>query len=490
MLEPLGEKCAVFGVFGKGLEAARLSFFGLYALQHRGQESSGITATDGTILRSFKGMGLVAHVFSEENIAALPGYGAVGHNRYSTTGASNIDHAQPVMVHNNKISLVHNGNLPSTTMLVDFLFKRGVTDDVYGIDLKSASDSEIITIVLAQLVDEDGIQLEDAIKEIFPLMTGSFSIIIMTKDKMIALRDQFGIRPLSLAKLNGGYVVASETCAFYPIGATYIRDINPGEMIVFEHDSNDVCTMKEYQLAPSNQKLDIFEFVYFSRHDSILRGQSVYEVRKNFGRELAKENPIEADVVIPVPETAIPVALGYAQESGIPFELGLARNRYIHRTFIQPEQHIREQGIKMKLTPLESVIKGKRVIVIDDSIVRGTTSKKMIKMLYEAGAKEVHFKVSSPPVIFPDFYGIDTPSQKDLMAANMTVEEIRAYIGATSLNFLSYDRMISATGLPESEFCTSCFTGIYPIDLKERYVEVEYKTDVKNFSSNEAVSIK
>jgi amidophosphoribosyltransferase len=216
----------------------------------------------------------------------------------------------------------------------------------------------------------------------------------------------------------------------------------------------------------------------------------VYEVRKNFGRELAKENPIEADVVIPVPETAIPVALGYAQESGIPFELGLARNRYIHRTFIQPEQHIREQGIKMKLTPLESVIKGKRVIVIDDSIVRGTTSKKMIKMLYEAGAKEVHFKVSSPPVIFPDFYGIDTPSQKDLMAANMTVEEIRAYIGATSLNFLSYDRMISATGLPESEFCTSCFTGIYPIDLKERYVEVEYKTDVKNFSSNEAVSIK
>jgi amidophosphoribosyltransferase len=488
MLEPLGEKCAVFGVFGKGLEAARLSFFGLYALQHRGQESSGITATDGRELRCYKGMGLVSHVFSEENIAALPGYGAIGHNRYSTTGASNIDHAQPVMVNENKISLVHNGNLPSTTMLVDFLFKRGVIDHAHGIDLKTASDSEIITVSLAQLVDE-GMELEDAVREIFPFMTGSFSIIIMTKDKMIALRDEFGIRPLSLAKLDGGYIVASETCAFFPIGAAYIRDVNPGEMIVFEHDLNGVCTMREFQIAKPNQKLDIFEFVYFSRHDSILRGQSVYEVRKNFGRELAKENPIEADVVIPVPETAIPVALGYAQESGIPFELGLARNRYIHRTFIQPEQHIREQGIKMKLTPLESVIKGKRVIVIDDSIVRGTTSKKMIKMLYEAGATDVHFKVSSPPVIFPDFYGIDTPSQKDLMAATMTVEEIRSYIGATSLHFLSYERMISATGLPESEFCTSCFTGIYPIDLKERYVEVEYKTDVKNFTSSEVISV-
>ena len=296
------------------------------------------------------------------------------------------------------MTLVHNGNLPSTVLLEDFLKKKGT-------NLVGASDSMLITQALHLLVKE-GKSLERAIGEIFPLLTGSFSILIMTKDKLVALRDQFGIRPLSIARLNGGYVVASETCAFHPIGATFMRDVNPGEMVTIDEHG-----LKIKQLAKSKQKLDIFEFVYFSRPDSILLGKSVYEVRKNFGLQLAQEYRIDADVIIPVPETAIPVAIGYANSSGIPLEMGLTKSRYIHRTFIEPEQHIRDQGVKLKLAPLKEVIENKRVIVIDDSIVRGTTSRQIVKMLFETGAKEVHFLVSSPPVKFPDFYGIDLPRQ-------------------------------------------------------------------------------
>ena len=289
----------------------------------------------------------------------------------------------------------------------------------------------------------------------------------MTNDSLIAIRDVCGIRPLSLASLNGGFVISSETCAFHPVGAEFVRDINPGEMVVIDKNG-----MRSEQLATPNPKFDIFEFVYFARPDSQLLGKSVYEVRRNFGSQLSKEYPLRADVVIPVPETAIPVAIGFASESGIPLEMGLTKNRYIHRTFIQPEQHIRDQGVKAKLTPIVEVIKGKRVAVVDDSIVRGTTSKKIVEMLFEAGASEVHFLVSSPPVIFPDFYGIDTPRQKDLIASTKSVAEMRDYLGATSLNFLSYEGMINATGIPEEKFSTSCFTGEYPIDIKERTREI------------------
>jgi amidophosphoribosyltransferase len=460
-MRSIGEKCAVFGIYGKGLDVSRLTFFGLYALQHRGQESSGIATSDGEKLYCHKKSGLVAQVFNEKIIQKLPGHIAIGHNRYSTSSGSSLDHIHPIEVSDKSITLVHNGNLPSVTLLVEFLKNK-------GIKVSRASDSMIITEAIHSLT-KNGAALEQAVEEIFPLLTGSFSLLVMNKDKLIALRDQYGIRPLSIAKLNGGFVFASETCAFHPIGATHFREVNPGEMVVVDHDG-----LKIKQLAKSIQKLDIFEFVYFSRPDSNLLGKSIYEVRKNFGIQLAKEYQIDADVVIPVPETAIPVAVGYANSSGIPFETGIIKSRYIHRTFIEPEQHIREQGVKLKLAPLKEVIHNKRVIVIDDSIVRGTTSRQIVKMLFETGAREVHFLVSSPPVKFPDFYGIDLPRQNDLLAASRSIEEMNKYLGSTSLHFLSYDGMIQATGLPESLFCTACFNGKYPIDLHERKSEVTY----------------
>lgn len=454
----LGEKCGVFGVYGRGLEVSRLTFFGLFALQHRGQESSGIATADGREIRAHRGMGLVSHVFSESDIERLTGHIAIGHNRYSTTGGSLIAHAQPIGV-SDAIALAHNGNLPSTTALQEFLRSRGIDPTGY-------SDSRMAAEAIAAY-SPDGNDLEEAVRAVFPLLTGAFSILIMSKDKLIAIRDECGIRPLSMAKLNGGYVFSSETCGFHPVGAEFVRDVEPGEMIVVDESG-----MRSEQIVPANPKLDIFEFVYFSRPDSHLLGKSVYEVRKNFGVELAREYPLRADVVIPVPETAIPVAVGYASESGIPMEMGIAKNRYIHRTFIQPEQHIREQGVRAKLTPIEETIKGKRVAVVDDSIVRGTTSQKIVQMLFDAGAKEVHFLVSSPPIIFPDFYGIDTPKQTDLLAAVKSVAEMREYLGATTLQFLSYHGMIKATGISEDRFSTSCFTGEYPIDIKERAKEI------------------
>ena len=458
-MESLGEKCAVFGVYGKGLDVSRLTFFGLYALQHRGQESSGIASTDGKKIYCHKNTGLVSQVFNEKIIKGLRGHIAIGHNRYSTSSGGGAEHAHPIEVSDGSFALVHNGNLPSTTLLADFLKKKGVT-------LPNASDSKIITEALYALTKE-GMEIEKAVEKIFPLMTGAFSILIMTKEKLVALRDQFGIRPFSIAKLNGGYVFASETCAFHPIGATYMRDVNPGEMVMVDENG-----LKIKQIAKGTQKLDIFEFVYFARPDSQILGKSVYDVRKNFGIQLAKEYKIKADVVIPVPETAIPVAVGYANASGIPFEMGIIKSRYIHRTFIEPEQHIREQGVKLKLAPLREVVENKKVIVIDDSIVRGTTSKQIVKMLFEVGAKEVHFVVSSPPVKFPDFYGIDLPYRRDLIAATRSIDEMNKYLGSTSLSFLSYKGMIKATGLKESMFCASCFNGKYPIDLRERKNEI------------------
>ena len=489
-MEPLGEKCAVFGVYGRGLDVSRLSFFGLYALQHRGQESAGIATADGETVTLHKGMGLVSQVFNDELIGSLKGHIAVGHNRYSTTGGSKVKHAQPMLAagagslqkisyedphpslndsvslcsapDDGAIALVHNGNLPTTNALSDFLRSK-------NIDPLEFSDSRMIVEAIGVRMRE-GLPLTAAVKDVYPLMTGAFSILIMSRDTLIAVRDHCGIRPLSIAKLNGGYVVASETCAFAPIGAEYLKDVEPGEMVVIDEKG-----MRSEQLAAPDPKLDIFEFVYFARPDSELLGKSVYEVRKNFGIQLAKEYPLEADVVIPVPETAIPSAIGYAQTLGISFEMGLVKNRYIHRTFITPEQHIREQGVKAKLTALPGVMRGKRAVIFDDSIVRGTTSQQIVKMVFEAGAKEVHFLVASSPVQFPDFYGIDTPRQSDLIAATKSVEEMREFLGATSLRFLSFDGMIQATGIPEERFSTSSFTGVYPIDIRERAKEIQYK---------------
>lgn len=460
-MKEIGEKCGVFGIYGKGLDVSRLTFFGLYALQHRGQESSGISSTDGKEIFCHKNNGLVSQVFNEEIIKSLKGHIAIGHNRYSTSSGGGREHAQPVEVADNSITLVHNGNIPSVIKLLEILKNKGVI-------LSNVSDSKIITELLHILIKE-GKTLEKAVEEIFPLLVGSFSILIMSREKIIAIRDSFGIRPLSIAKLNGGYVFASETCAFHPIGATHIRDVEPGEMVVVDEGG-----LRIRQIMKGLQKLDIFEFVYFSRPDSNLLGQSVYEVRKRFGIKLAEEYKIDADVIIPVPETAIPVAIGYSNVFHIPFEMALIKSRYIHRTFIEPEQHIRDQGVKLKLAPLKEEIENKRIIIIDDSIVRGTTSKQMVKMLFEAGAREVHFLVSSPPVKFPDFYGIDLPQQKHLLADGKTIDEMRNYLGCTTLNFLSFEGMIEATKINKNKFCTSCFSGQYPIEISEKNADFNH----------------
>ncbi|SER32630.1 amidophosphoribosyltransferase [Faunimonas pinastri] len=460
-MRSIGEKCAVFGVYGNGLDAARITFFGLYALQHRGQESSGIAASDGSVLHSHREMGLVSHAYSEENIRSLHGTAAIGHNRYSTAGGSKLEHAQPLMVNEETIALAHNGNIPGTRRLEELLTSNGV-------EIDGLSDSALMAEAIGYL-SRNGRPVEAAIEEVYHLMDGAFSVLVLTKDKLIAFRDRFGIRPLAIGKLNGGYVFSSETCAFHPVGATFLRDVRPGEMVVASKSG-----LKSTQVAEGDQKLDVFEYVYFSRPDSVLLGQSVYDVRRKCGIELAKEFPVEADVVIPVPETAIPAAIGYAAQSGIPFEMGLVKNRYIHRTFIEPEPHMRKQGVKSKLTPLREVIEGKRVVVIDDSIVRGTTSQQIVSMLFDTGAKAVHFMVSSPPVKYPDFYGIDLPNQKTLLAAEMNHQEMLEYLNASSLSFLSYDGMIRAIGIPEADLCTSCFNGEYPIDIGDKRKDIRF----------------
>ncbi len=460
-METPGEKCAVFGVYGKGLDAARLAFYGLYALQHRGQESSGIAVSDGKNLSRHAGMGLVANVYSESDIEKLSGYAAIGHNRYSTALGSCMDHCQPVMI-GDQIALAHNGNLPSTKLLEAFLKSRGVSS-------KDLSDSYMIAEAIALYVS-DGLSVEDAVAKTYPLMTGAFSILILTPNKMIAVRDSCGIRPLCLAKLNGGHIFSSETCALHLIGADYVREVLAGEMVVVEEKG-----VKSRILDPkAKERLDIFEFVYFARPDSVLLGQTVYEARRRSGIKLAEESKIDVDMVIPIPETSLPVAVGYAEKSRIHLELAIIKNRYIHRTFIAPEQHIREQGVKLKFTPIPEIIRGKKIAIIDDSIVRGTTSKKLIEALFETGAKEVHFLSASPPVKFPDFYGIDTPNQKNLLAAKHSIEEMRKFLGVNSLHFLSLGGLVKAIGVKQEQLCTSCFSGDYPIDLLERKSEVDF----------------
>ena len=453
MTTTLREKCALFGVFGNDIDAARLTYFGLFALQHRGQESSGIAASNGRTLKFHKSMGLVPQVYSETDLESLIGSIAIGQNRYSTSGGSTADHNQPVGKNGDIIALSHNGNLPLTNKLELFLKKR-------GIDSTGMNDSEMMHAVIKYHMVK-GKSLEEAIKKSYPLFTGAFCILVMSKDKIVAARDPFGIRPLSIGQTpDGAYVFSSETCALTTINAKYLRDVEPGEIVTVTKDG-----LQSEQIALPNQKLDIFEFVYFCRPDSMLLGKSVYQVRKNLGAQLAKEFPIQADVVIPVPDSAIPAAIGYAAAANIPFEFGLIKNRYIGRTFILPDQNLRDRSVQMKLHPLTEVIKNRKVVIIDDSIVRGTTAKKLVKMVRDAGAKEVHLMSSCPPVRFPDFYGIDTPSQSELIAANMPLDQITDFVGAESLNYLSYKGMIKATGLPESVFCTSCFTGIYPIDI-------------------------
>jgi amidophosphoribosyltransferase len=460
----LSEKCAVFGLYGQSDDAARLAYYGLWALQHRGQESSGIVSSDGLKLYRHAATGLVAHVYRDEDMEQLKGHIAIGHNRYATSGGASDFYNQPFLNAQHTFALAHNGNLPDTTALEKFLEKRGFVVDAF-------SDSKMMSEAINCIMREDEISLEHAIIKAYPLFTGVFSAVAMDTERLVAFRDECGIRPLSIGKLGDSYVIASETCAFDTIGATFVRDVEPGEVVVV--DSNGLTS---YQAVKGNLKTDIFEFVYFARPDSVLLGKRINEVRQNFGREMAKEFPIEADVVIPVPDSAIPSAIGYAEATGIPFDMGLIKNRYIHRTFIQPTAELRRRSVKMKLNPVIESIKGKRVLLFDDSIVRGTTMKQVVQMMKDAGAKELHLMVSCPPVKYPDFYGINTPSQDDLIASYMTNEEMCTFLGADSLNFLSLDGTVSATGLPADVFTMSCFDGIYPIPIGSRMKEVKHFT--------------
>jgi amidophosphoribosyltransferase len=461
--DSIQEKCAVFGTYGTGEEAARLTFYGLWALQHRGQESSGIVSSDGVSFYRHTGPGLVANVYREEDLEQLAGTTTIGHNRYSTSGGANDTHSQPVLKRDVGLAYAHNGNLPVTDELEAFLDKRDV-------DLSKINDSGMMAEAIRCYM-QDGLNLEKAIIKAYPLFQGAFSSVAMTEDKLVAFRDGLGIRPLSIGRLGDGYVVASETCAFDTVGATFLRDIKPGEVVVI-----DKRGITSYQAVPGRLKLDIFEFVYFARPDSVIEGQSVNEARENMGKELAKEWKIDADIVVPVPDSAIPAALGYSRKSGIPFEMALIKNRYIHRTFIRPTAQLREQDLKMKLNPMPQVIKNKRVVLIDDSIVRGTTTRKIARMLYDAGAREVHILISSPPVRYPDFYGINLPSQEDLIAYQMTPDEIRDHLGVDSLGYLSYDGMIRATGKPASSFTTHCFNGIYPVGIGKQQDKIVHFT--------------
>lgn len=456
------EKCAVFGLYAPGLEAAeaaRLVHTGLWTLQHRGQESTGISVSDGATIRTHKGQGLVAHVYDEPSLRRLVGHIAIGHNRYSTSGGNGLRHSQPVVDDTMLLALAHNGNLPSVAAL-----SRSLADA--GVDITGANDSELMHAALERELAR-GATLDDAVRECFPLFTGAFSLALLTPDSLAAVRDVRGIRPLALGRIGDGYVVSSETCAIDAVGGTFLRDVRPGELVVIDENG-----LRSVQLEPGREQLDIFEFVYFARPDSMLLGRRVNEVRRQFGIRLARECPVDADVVIPVPDSGVPAAIGYAGEAGIPLDIGLVKNRYIHRTFIQPAQRLREGGVRMKLNPIADVLRGRRVAVVDDSLVRGTTARQIVAMLRHSGARAVHYLVSSPPVRYPDIYGIDIPNAADLVAATMSVGEIRESIGADSLTYLSYDGMIAATGLPEDHFSTACFSGVYPLENLDRAVPI------------------
>ncbi|MDP9150019.1 MAG: amidophosphoribosyltransferase [Myxococcota bacterium] len=447
------DQCGVFGVFGH-TEGANLTYLGLHALQHRGQESAGIVTSDGEQLYAHRAMGLVHESFSQEQLAKLPGRNAIGHVRYSTAGGSHIKNAQPIAVDyaRGSLAVCHNGNLTNAEALRTELEARGSI-------FQSDTDTEVFVHLVAASKE---IAVEDRIADALSRVAGAYSLLFMTEDAVIAVRDPMGIRPLCLGLLAGkkdAHVVASEPCAFDLIGAEYVRDVEPGEMIIM--DSQGIRSVRPLGKAMP-QRSCVFEYVYFARPDSKLGGRSVYEVRKQFGRSLAREHPIEADVVVPVPDSGVPAAIGYASERGLPFEMGLIRSHYVGRTFIEPQQSIRHFGVRLKLNPVEPVLRGKRVVVIDDSIVRGTTSRKIVKMLRDAGAREVHLRISSPPTQWPCFYGIDTPTRSELIASSHSVDEIARYVTADSLGYLSLEGMLDTLG-GEGSFCHACFSGKYAI---------------------------
>jgi amidophosphoribosyltransferase len=461
MMDMVGDKfreeCGVFGIYAPDSDAARQTCFGLYALQHRGQESAGIAVSDGHKVRVEKGMGLVSEVFTDPSrLARLEGFIGLGHVRYSTMGSSLLMNAQPLVFRyrSGSLAVAHNGNLVNGRELRSRLEEGGSI-------FQTTTDSEVIAHLIARSGKPD---IEEAVSHAVPDLKGAYTFILMTENKLLGLRDPHGIRPLSLGRTETGYVLASETCAFDTVGAEFIRDIEPGELVVI-----DAGGVRSSRLFPNGrQALCIFEFIYFARPDSNLHGRNVHLVRKQLGKRLGMEQVVEADIVTGVPDSSLSAATGLAEQLGLPYEMGFIKNRYIGRTFIQPTQEVRRLGVKLKLNPVRQIVDGKRVIMVDDSIVRGTTSMKIIEMLRHAGAREVHVRISSPPVTSSCFYGIDTSTSEELIGARLDVASIARQIGADSLGYLSLDGMLDSVGLPRDGFCTACFSGCYPVKVADK----------------------
>jgi len=450
----LRESCGIFGVYAPGDEVARLAFFGIYALQHRGQESSGIATADGSRIRLHAAMGLVAQVFNEATLDQLRGSIAIGHNRYSTTGSNRIFNTQPIMVSSpsGDVALAHNGNIVNAEYLRKELEERGYT-------FSTSSDSEVIAHLLVSSPGKDLIQ---KIKHAMGRLQGAYSLVIMTRDKLLGVRDPMGVRPLCLGSLNGGWVLASESCALDHLGAQFLREVDPGEVVLI-----DEAGVNSFRVRKARRRaLCIFEFIYFARPDSMIGGRRLYPARQAMGAQLAREYPLDADLVIGIPDSATAAGIGYSWASGIPFSEGLLKNRYVGRTFIEPEQRLRDLGVKLKFNPMPEVLSGKRLVVVDDSIVRGTTTPQVINLLRRAGASEVHMCICAPPIRYPCFFGVDMATRRELIAAHKTVPEIAEFIGADSLGYLSIDGLIQAVGLPKERFCLACFTGDYPVPVQ------------------------
>ncbi|MFN8081055.1 MAG: amidophosphoribosyltransferase [Kineosporiaceae bacterium] len=457
--------CGVFGVWAPGEEVAKLTYYGLYALQHRGQEAAGIAVSNGQQILVYKDVGLVAQVFDESALRSLAGQIAVGHCRYSTTGGSTWQNAQPTLgaTDSGTVALAHNGNLVNTYELRDWLTQRsGPGADSGELARGNTTDTALITALLA---GDGQNSLEATALEVLPHLRGAFSLVFMDEHTLYAARDPHGIHPLVLGRLDKGWVVASETAGLDIVGASVVREVEPGEMVAIDHNG-----VRSSRFAPATATGCVFEYVYLARPDTSIVGQAVHASRVAMGRRLAVEHPVEADLVIPVPESGTPAAVGYAQASGIPYGQGLVKNAYVGRTFIQPSQTIRQLGIRLKLNPLREVIAGKRLVVVDDSIVRGNTQRALVRMLREAGAAEVHVRISSAPVTWPCFYGIDFATRAELVASGLSVEEVRVSIGADSLGYISLDGMVNATGQPRAQLCTACFTGEYPVPLSDEVV--------------------
>jgi len=449
----LHESCGVFGVYSPDEDVARLTFFALFALQHRGQESSGIATSDGKKIRIYAGMGRVSYVFDEESLSQLTGHIAIGHNRYSTAGSSRASNAQPIVVSNdgNTIAIAHNGNIINATHLYEELSGQGYV-------FRGTTDTEVIANLVLSSPGKDWVE---KIQYAMRRLQGAYSLVILTPRELYTVRDPFGVRPLCLGALDNGWVVASETCALDHIGANFVREISPGEVVKISENG-----LESYQGESRKQGSCIFEHIYFARPDSVINGRLLYLARQAMGAGLAREHPVDADLVMGVPDSATAAGTGFARESGIPVVEGLIKNRYIGRTFIEPDQRIRDLGVKLKFNPLPQVLDGERLVVVDDSIVRGTTTPSVVKILRKAGAKEIHMRICAPPIKYPCFFGVDMATRRELIAAQRSVPEICEFIGADSLGYLSVEGLIDAVGLPRENFCLACFTGDYPIPVQ------------------------